>query len=228
MHKEKSPPKSPLWENNKKPGSGSYFLAHGRISWRKLTKFGKRLAKCNFYLCYFFHKVKIVTPSCHKRAAQTVISIRFVITNTRAHYFSEFDQSGQRTSPLLQQSPTLPQAVSTTTRSRTRSSFHHLSGLRTLLLIHRLSGSSIWFTIHFRSGLKHQFTIHLCSCLKHRFFPITSVCHPSILCVKKKAHQRAHFEKNRSNLDQVRIYWRMGAIRYEASPVQYISLLFSS
>ena len=53
MRKEKSPPKSPLWEKNKIHRSGLYLMAHGRISWRKLTKFGMKLAKCYIYLCYF-------------------------------------------------------------------------------------------------------------------------------------------------------------------------------
>ena len=109
-----------------------------------------RLAKCNIYLCCFLHKVKSLTPSCHKRPAHTVIWIRFVFTDTQSHFLLEIDQSGRRTAPLLQQSPTLPQAIYTATCSKTRSSFHHLSGLRTLFLIHRLSGLSICLTIHFR------------------------------------------------------------------------------
>ena len=159
-------------------------------------KFCVKLAKCNIHLCYFLHKVQILNPSCHKWPAYTVIWIRFIFTDTRAHFLWEIDQSGRRTAPLPQQSPTLPQARPTPMHSRTWSSFHPLSGLRTLLLIHHLSGSSIQFTIHFRSGLKHQFTIHPCSCREHRFFLIAGISHPSILCIKKKAHQRVHFEKN--------------------------------
>ena len=50
----------------KKTGSGSYLVTHGPSSCRKLTKFDMRLAKCNIYLCYFLHKVNILTHSCHK------------------------------------------------------------------------------------------------------------------------------------------------------------------
>ena len=41
--------------------------------------------------------------------------------------------------------------------------------------------------------------------------PIAVISHPSILCVKKKAHQRAHFEKKIRYIDQVCTWWRMGA-----------------
>ena len=102
MQKEKSPPKSPFWEKNKKPGSVSYLLTHGRISCQKLTKFGMMLANCNIYLCYFLHKVKILTPSCHKLPVYTVLWICFVFTDTRAHFFWEFYQSGWRTLPHYQ------------------------------------------------------------------------------------------------------------------------------
>ena len=73
MQQAKSPPKSPFWEKNKKPGSGSYLLTHRRISCQKLTKFGMS----NIYLCCFLHKVKILTPSCHKEPAHpaTISSI---------------------------------------------------------------------------------------------------------------------------------------------------------
>ena len=91
MRKEKSPPKSPLWEKYKKPGSGSYLLMHGRISWQKLTKFGISLANWSIYLCYFLHKVKILTPSCNKWPTHTVIWIRFLFTDTQAHFLSEID-----------------------------------------------------------------------------------------------------------------------------------------
>ena len=118
------------------------------------------------------------------------------ISCTWVHFLSEIDQSRWITAPLPQQSNTLPQAIFTATCSRIRSSFHPLSGLRILLFIHHLRGSIIRFIINFRSGLKHQFTIHVCSCLEHHFFLIVGIIHPFILCVKKKAHQWAHFEKN--------------------------------
>ena len=171
-----------------------------------------RLAKCNIYLCYFFHKVKILTSLGHKRPAHTVIWIRFIFTDTWAHFLWEIDQSGRRTAPLPQQSTTLPQAISTPTHLRTWSRFHPLSGLRTLLFIHHLSGSSIRFGIHFRSGLKHQFTIHICSCLEHCFFLIAGISHPSILYVKKKPTKEPTLKKTIRNMDQVCTYWRTGPI----------------
>ena len=107
-------------------------------------KFGVRLAKCNIHLCYFLYKVKMLTPSCHKRPAHTLIWIQFVFTDTWAHLLSKIDQSGRRTAPIPQESPTLSQAISTATSSRTQSSFLPLSGLSTLLFIYHLSGSSIF------------------------------------------------------------------------------------
>ena len=119
-------------------------------------------ANCNIHLHYFLHKVNMLTPSCHKWPAHTVIWIWFVFNDAWVHFLSEIDKIWY-------------EAVSTVTCSRNR--FHHLSGLRTLLLIHNLTGSSIRFTIHFHSGLKRQFTIHLCRCLKHYFFLITGISH---------------------------------------------------
>ena len=113
-------------------------------------------------------------------------------------------QSGRRSAPLLQQSHISPQSISTASHSRTRSSFHHLSGSRTRLLIHWLSDSRIWLTIHFRSGLKHRFTVHLGSCLERWFN-----CHrrgrlSNHTMHEKKAHHIADFEKKKNNKPAVK------------------------
>ena len=50
------------------------------------------LANCNIYFWYFLHKVKILTPTWHKRPACLVIWIGFVFTDTRAHFLSEIDE----------------------------------------------------------------------------------------------------------------------------------------
>ena len=55
-------------------------------------KFGVWLAKCNIYLCYFLHKVTILTPSSHTGPAHTVIWIRFVFTDAQAYFLSEIDE----------------------------------------------------------------------------------------------------------------------------------------
>ena len=73
-----------------------YLLTHWRISCWKLTKFGVRLAKCNIYLWYFPHKVKMLTPSCHKRPAHTVIWIWFLFTDTRVHFCWKLTKFGVR------------------------------------------------------------------------------------------------------------------------------------
>ena len=94
---KKSPPKSPFWEKNKKHGSDLYLLMHRRINCRRLTKLGIRLAKYNMYLCYFLHKVKILTPSYHKWPARPVIWIKFIFTKAWAHFLKN---------PLFRKEPT--------------------------------------------------------------------------------------------------------------------------
>ena len=62
---------------------------------QKLTKFGMRLAKCNIYLFYFLQKVKILTPSCHKQPAHTVIWIRFDLLTHKWISCQKFTKAGE-------------------------------------------------------------------------------------------------------------------------------------
>ena len=68
----------------------------GHNSCQKMTKAGEGLphpviglAKNNKYLCYFLHKVKILTPLYHKWSARTVIWIKFIFTDMQVYFLTE-------------------------------------------------------------------------------------------------------------------------------------------